>query len=462
MKKIYRVIIIIVLLLGSITAKSQNDAIGLTLLPHVPYNNLYNPALPVSSNMYVGVGISNINLSFYNSSIRFNDVYNYENGKPVSINAASIIDGLDEHDNFINSNFSLDILRVGYRYKKLFFNVDWKVRYNSEFHYSKDFLGFFVNGNAHYMGDNYADFSIGVNMDLISEIAVGVQYQVNDKLIVAARPKLICGAANITVDNDKTKIYTDANTYDMTADVNFNVKYSTLLDFKFDKIGDLMSMDPKTLNMTDLLKYKDNFGFGIDLGASYVINENFGVAAGIYDLGFIKWTNTREKHHIQDNVVVNDALCDDFEDVMNLELNFEDLVRTVVEDVWGDGQMQDGEDYKTALKTRFMLQGYYEMNPMLRITAVGQLNYANDKMRPSLTLAYSGSFSKIVDLTASYTASRCSGNSIAAGVSFNLGPVRLYAVTDNMLMLTKIASPMVKMLTSYDVVNVRFGLIFTM
>lgn len=461
MKKIYRFFTIMLLLSLSLIAKSQNDAIGLTLMPQVPYSNLYNPAMPVSSDLFVGVGLSNINLSVYNSTIRYNNIYKYENGTPISIDATKLIDNLDEHGNFINTEFSLDVLRFGIRLKKLFFNVDWKVKYDGEFHYSKDFLGFFVNGNGNYMGDRYADFSIGVDMSLVSEIALGVQYEINDKLTVAVRPKLVCGVANISVNGDNTKVYTDEETYDMYADVDMKVQSSTLLDLNLNRIGDLMTYDFSQLGIADVFRFKDNFGFGIDLGASYTFNKHFGVAAGVYDLGLIKWKNVREKHQIQNNIVVNESLCNDLNDLMNLELNFETILRDMVNDVMGSGNLSDGEDYKTALKTRLMLQGYYELNPMVRFTALGQMYYVNDKMRPVMTLAYSGSFFRIFDLTANYTISKYSGHSLSAGVALSLGSVKLYAVSDNIMILSKLSKTTVEMLTSYRVANFRLGLIFS-
>ncbi len=461
MNKIYKFFTIIVLLSLSLTAKSQSDAIGLTLMPQIPYGNLYNPAIKTSSDLFVGVGISNLNLSVYNSTIRYNNLYRYENGKPVAIDATKLINSLDEHGNFINTDFSLDIFRFGMRFNKLFFNLDWRVRYNGQFHYSRDFLGFFVNGNGNYMGDRYADFSIGVDMSLVSEIALGVQYDINDKLTVAIRPKLVGGVANISVDGDNTKIYTDENTYDMLADVDIKVKYSTLLDLNINGLGDLATVDFTQYGVADMIRLKDNFGFGIDFGASYTFNEHFGVAAGVYDLGFIKWKNVKEKHQIQDNVVVNESLCSDYNDLMNLELNFETILRDIVNDVMGDGDLEADEDYKTILKTRVMLQGYYELNPMVRFTALGQMYYINEKMRPTITLAYSGSFFNIFDLTTSYTISKYAGNSISAGVALSLGPVRLYAVSDNIMMVSKLSKTTVEMLTSYEVSNFRLGLIFS-
>ena len=42
------------------------------------------------------------------------------------------------------------------------------------------------------------------------------------------------------------------------------------------------------------------------------------MSAGVYDLGFIKWKHSKEKHIHKDNVVVNDAIIDEFEDLLKL------------------------------------------------------------------------------------------------------------------------------------------------
>ncbi len=462
MKKIYKLFVIIVLLFGSTTAKAQNDGIALTLLPHLSYNNFYNPSVPLESNVVFGVGISNVGFSVYNSSIKYKNLYGFEGETPVSLDANKFINSLDEHDNFINTNFSLDIIRVGARFGKFFVDLDWRLRYNGEIHYSRDFLGFFVNGNGHYLGhDNPADFSIGADINMFTELGVGLQYAINDKLSVGVRPKLLFGLANLSVNDDQTYIYTDENTYEMTADVNINMQAATAFDTDINRMSEFRDFID-TVRFDEILNIKENIGFGIDFGATYIFNENIGVSAGVYDLGFIKWTEAKEKHNHKDNVVVNDALVDDFNDVLNMNLDLTSLYEGLIEDIWDDDSLYHGEDYKTSLKTRIMLQGYYELMPMARFTAIGQMYYVKDKFRPALTLAYSGSFFKFLNFTASYTASKYVGNSIGAGISLNFGPLNIYAVTDNIMIVSKIGASTTKLLTSYDSANVRFGLVFTL
>lgn len=462
MKRIYKFLIIIVLLFGSLISKAQNDGITMTLLPHLSYNNFYNPAIPTESKIVFGLGISNIGFSAYNSSIRYNNLYGFENGKASYIDANKFINSLDEHDNFINTNFSLDIARFGIKVKKLFIDANWRVRYNGEFHYSRDFLGFFINGNGNYLGaDNPADFSIGTDINMFSEMSVGLQYAINDKLTIGIRPKLLNGIANISINDDNTYIYTDENTYEMTGDVNINMKASTVLDAdinRLSQVGDCLN----SIGFSEMFNFKENLGFGIDLGASYIFNKHIGVAMGVYDLGFIKWKNTKEKHVYKDNVVLNDALIDDFENLSNLNLDLTTLYSDLLKDIWDNDSIYPGEDYKTSLKTRIMLQGYYEFIPMARFTAIAQMYYVKEKMRPALTIAYSGSFFRLLNVTASYTVSKYAGNSIGAGFGVNLGPLNIYAVTDNIMILTNLHTSTMKMLTSYKSANFRIGMVFTL
>ena len=464
MKKIYRLFIIMMLSLMAGTSKAQNDGISLTLLPHFSYNNFYNPAMPVESNFVVGVGVSNIGLSVFNSSIRYDNLYSVVDGVSY-FDANKFINSLEEHDNFINSNFSLDLFRLGGRIGKLFIDFDWRMKYNGEFHYSRDFLGFFINGNGNYLGDdNPADFSIGADVNFYSEMALGLQYKINDKLSVGIRPKLLLGVANLSINDDGTKIYTDENTYEMTADVNLNIEASTMLS-----MNDLLRLSEfatyfdsnAPLVMNEVVNFKENIGFGIDFGASYTFNEHFGVAAGVYDLGYIKWKDAKVKHNHIDNVVVNDALIDDFNNLLNMNLEFTDLYENLIKDVWGNDSIYSGDVYKTSLKTRVMLQGYYELCPLARFTAIGQMYYIKKQFRPALTLAYSGSFWRFLNFTASYTMSKYSGNSIGAGIGFNIGPLNIYAVTDNIMIVSKLNASKMEMFTSYEATNIRMGLVLT-
>lgn len=464
MKKLVRLFLVVAAIAASLVTKAQNDGITFTLLPQMPYTNYLNPGIRVPYKGVFGIGVSNINYSIFNSSIRYNNIYGQNAQGEDVIDAVKLVNSLDEHDNFINGNFSFDVLNVGFRVNKLFFNIDWRMKINSELQFSKDFLGFFVLGNGHYLGpDNPCDFNVGIDISAYSEFGVGIQYDVNDHLTVGVRPKFLLGVSNVVVNNDQTKIYTDADSYAITADVNLNIKASSNLNWQMDYIGDLTKfVDFENMGIKDFFNFKKSYGFGVDLGASYVFNKHFGVAAGAYDIGFITWRKTKVKNTSVENVVINNTVFGEIDDLADMNLDYKSMLGKVVDEIWGDDALNDGEDYTNYLKTKIMLQGYYELNPMLRLTAIGQMYYVKEQMRPAFTIAYSGAFLRFLNLSVSYTNSKYAGNSIGAGIGFHVGPLNLYAVTDNLMVLTKIAAPTVEMSTTYNAVNFRFGLLLTL
>lgn len=466
MKKIYRILAISLLIVISMTSRAQNDGVTFSLMPQMPYQNFFNPGIRVSYKGVVGLGISNVSFAAYNSGLKYGNIYSTDENGDMYIDGVKFVDGLKEQGNCLNSTFSIDLLNVGFRVKKLFFNIDWRIRMDEELLYSKDFVGFFFRGNGNYLGaDNPIDFNVGMSLTAFSEIGVGVQYDINDRLTVGVRPKVLFGVLNASANNERTKIYTDPDDYSMTADVSLDIHAASIIKTNLYRISDVFDLanvfDFASNSLSDLIDIKENVGFGIDFGASYLINRHFGVAAGVRDLGFIKWRNSKTKAKNVDNTVLNEGIVDEIEDVFEFKLDYNTMLDEVVKNVWGNDSLTDGDDYVTNLNSNVNIQGYYELNPMLRITLLGQLKFAKNDKWPSLTLAYSGSFARFLNLTASYTVSKYSGNALGAGVAFHFGPVNIYAVTDNIMLLSKIGKSTVEMATSYNSANVRCGVVIT-
>lgn len=457
MKRLYRFLIVAALVCSSLMTKAQNDGLGLTLLPQMPYMNYYNPGIAVPYNGMFGMVISNINYSMYNSSISYDNVFGEDESV---IDAVKFVNSLKD-DNVLNANISLDFLNVGFRVKNLFFNIDARMRMTEEFSYSKDFVGLFVFGNGHYMGyDNPCNFNIGIGMSVFHELGISAQYTLNDRLTFGIRPKLLSGVANATVDNNNTKIYTDPNTYAISADVDLNIQMASLLEGEITQLSDVEKMID-SITPADMFDFGENLGFGVDFGASYVFNKHFGVSVGVYDLGYIKWTKAKVKKVHKTDVSINEALFDDYHDMTTMELDFESMLTDVIDEVWGDELLDNGNEYKTYLRTRLMLQGYYEFHPMLRFTALGQMYLVKGEMHPAFTLAYSGNFWNHLNLTVNYTMSNYTGSALGAGIGLHFGPLNVFAVTDNILSIAHIGEPIVELASAYKTANIRMGVVFT-
>lgn len=463
MKRFYRLAFLLVLLCYSLVSNAQNDVASFSLMRLSPYVNYYNPGIRVPYNGVFGLGISNFNVSVNNSSIRYNNIFSPDAAGGLIIDGKKLVNSLKEEGNYVGANFNLDIINIGARFGKLFFNIDWRMKMENTLSYSKDFVGLFVYGNGHYMGaDNPCKFNLGFETSLYSELGVAVQYDVNKQLTVGVRPKILFGLENVSINNNDTKIYTDPDTYAITADANLSMKAASLVSMgDVYTINDVLNIVDYENIMSGIGRISNNVGFGLDFGASYLINRHFGVALGVYDLGFVKWNETLEKTKTSQNVVINDALVSDITDISSMELDYTTMIDRVIQGVWGNDSLTTGGSYKTSLKTKISLQGYYELNPMLRVTAIGQMYYFNKKMRPSLTLAYSGSFVNVIDLMANVTMSKYFGSKVGLGLGIHLGPINLYATADNVLMLGKVSASAMEALTSWNSAGFRVGLVLS-
>lgn len=453
MKKLYRILTVIVILLISNCAFAQYDGFTMTFLKQVPLSNYHNLGIRMPYNGYFGIGLSNINISLYNSSIKYDNLFSSDG---TVITADKFIESLDDN-NYIGNNISLDLLNVGFRVKKFFFSIDWQMKNFGQFDYSKDLFGFLVRGNGNYT-DKPADVSFGINQTCYSEISVSAQYDINDKLTVGIRPKYLNGIYNVKTESFNALIATDPETYAMTADLDVDVKFSSMLKnpvYCLDEISKAFDID--SLGFSNVFNFTKNTGWSIDLGASYKFNDIFGVSAAIFDLGFIKWKETKQFYKKKTDISINDAIITDIDDIINGDFDFTDVVDNLIDNTVGNDSIKDGKDYKTNLQTRFMVQGYAEFNPMLRLNAVGQLIRINDKFKPAFTIAYSGVFFNTLNLSVSYTMAENSFNNIGLGLGVHLGSVNLYLVSDNILSMKTLFDTH----KLFNVYNLRFGLVIS-
>lgn len=455
MKKIYK-LLLAVLILSSYEAKAQYDGVTLTFLNNIPYINYYNPGARVPYFGNVGIAVSNLNFNVTNSSLLYNNIYRFDNGKPVAIAASDFVGTLKENGNFIKTGFSMDLINAGFRKRKFYFSLDYRLRYYGDIDYSKDFLGFFILGNGNYMGaDNPANIHFGVDMGVYTELGLGAQYDVKDNLTVGARLKVLNGIVNVDMKDMNLTVYTDPDTYVMTASSVFDIRMSSMTNPQVYIVNDLG-------NMFEDLRFIGNWGFGVDLGATYELNKYFGFGASVYDLGFIKWNDSKVHRHQKYNFILNNAIVDDIDDLLDMEFDYTEVVNEIVDNVIGNDTLIDGGSYNTSLRTRVMLQAYGELNPMARLTALAQFCFVNGEMTPAFTIAYSGVFFKnILSITANYTYSKYCGNCVGLGAGVHLGPFNIYAVTDNFLLVTQIGAPVGKLMTSYSANNLRFGIVWT-
>ena len=160
-----------------------------------------------------------------------------------------------------------------------------------------------------------------LNIQAYTEVGLGLSRQINERLTVGGRVKVLLGIGNMEMKikqaymkanlPDQNRIDQIANTEftfgnwqnELTAlkneinGYNANLKVEASLESSF-KGMDLVENEKGYIDDFDFDAGKmglAGYGFGIDLGASYKILDNLTVSAAVLDLGFISWSKGSTK-----------------------------------------------------------------------------------------------------------------------------------------------------------------------
>lgn len=402
-----------------------------------PRSTKANPAFYTADFGYFDLLIGGVNFGFQNIGMKYDNFFQFnEAGQPVTLDLDKGVASLRD-ENYMNSYLTFDIFNCGRRTKHGYFSYSHRLRETESLSYNKEMFELLAHGNSNFMGDdNPANINIGLSSTVYQEFAFGYQMCLTENLNIGARLKFLMGYINANADNASIQLYTDPTTYALRlmTDVNINatIPYQIVVEDGKLKIAD------KRFNPANLFK---NYGGGIDLGAEYKFNDQWGVAAAVNDLGFIYWNNY--SYNITAEIVDGGSFYQDgafvFTGLTNEQLtaimNDPDFASHMADSLMGYFQydFQPVEKRVSALNANFMVRGYYDLTPTQRFSAQFAGYNLGLGIKPALTLAYTGSYSDKYDVVVTYTMMPGSYDNLGLGLSANFGGIMLYAASNNVL-----------------------------
>ena len=436
-----KVILTLIVVVGSCLMVAAQ---GLDVTHFMRISPFQHNDLPSSSTIYdgyVSIPTGNIHAGVNLGAIRYKNLFETNaEGYPTVLTATRFVNSLSDN-NYLGVAAAMELLGFGFRInKKSFLSVDYRLRANLDFKYSRDVLGFPIYGNMAYV-DEPADLNMNINLTAFQELGVSFRNEINDKLSWGVRPKLLFGIANLNTQNLTAQISTDPTDYTITMDyyaamraaaiVPYTMSFNQQDGFKFD-----YDADAKTI----LKNAGKNFGLGLDFGVTFKPLKALSVSAGVLDLGFITWrTSTVAMSSYPDDAgsmynngsfTFSGLSASQIQALINGE-NISELLDTLAQyfplDIAPTGK------YTTSLASRVVLQADYEFAKFHRVSAAMQFRFASHYFQPSLTLAYDGCFFNFVDVCVAYTMQRNSYDNLGIGLGFNLGVVNIYAGTQNII-----------------------------
>ena len=290
MKKIFITIVFFIsILLFNNSIKAQYSDITY-FMRNTPFSYKMNPAQIPTSSFYVNFPmLSGINLDFKTSGFSYNDLIKRRDDDSLYFDFKGFYNTLS-NSNYIKMNGNFELFGFGFNAgKKNYISFGVDLNFDARLRFSRDLFGF-LSGDKTFSNEA---ISISDNeiLSLNSYISTYLGYTrvVNDKLNVGLRAKFILGLANITTEESKLQI--SQNDEGITAQSNFLIRSSSMIG----------SLNLPSLNSSDSIEFNidsdsiianimKNKGFGIDLGATYKLNDKMILSFSVQDLGFIKWT----------------------------------------------------------------------------------------------------------------------------------------------------------------------------
>lgn len=457
-------ILLSILVLCSLNIFAQ-DGTTLHFMRLNPYSNFSNPSSFLQYKGYVGVpAISNINVAATNTGFHYNTLFGTNSeGTITTIKLNDFVKKLSKKGNYLNSNIALNIIDFGFRTKHLMVSFSYRLRFDEYFSYSQDLFALPTYGNMHFVGENNAakpSFNLCINT--YQEFAIGFQTEITPHVYIGVRPKLLFGIAHAQTKSAQATLYSNPDDYSMRLKYQMDASVLSMIPINIDDNFNV-SIDPQAF-LQDWRRAFKNVGAAIDLGATYRINERWGVSASILDLGFICWRTGGQRissaidsssTRYNDGSFIFTGLTMD--DLGKIQQNPEEFKRELL----GYFPMNHEALTKstTALSGRFLVEGYCNVGKYHRFSALFQGRIINKQFIPSLTVAWNGNFLNVFDLCVNYTIAKNSYTNLGVGVGFNLGVFHIYAATDNLIAICTDKNVQRSLLNANNA-NIQLGIVF--
>ncbi len=426
----------VIVLLFSLGLNAQSDLM-LYSFNSVAQSLHVNPAMNQQTRVWVGLpALSGVHFHYHNNGFALIDLY--EKGTKINENKDKIILSLDDKSQ-LGFSQSTELLGVGFRAFKGFVTLGATQNIDYRMTYPVDLLKLINFGNA---PADYRNLDVGgftFESLVRTNYYVGFQRDLNEKLRLGGTLKFIIGQANTHVDRMKARVVTtDSSSIFVETDVLIrSAGISGFFDSEdgFD-FGNAF--------------FSNNYGFGVDLGASYDLTEKWNFSASVIDLGMINWqSNTRD--YVSKGTFEYDGLNADLSNDKPIT-SFKEITDSLEEAF--DFQEIEGNSYNKALSSRVFLGANYHLTDRHTFGLLYHGRIWENQLFNDFSANYQGKLLRGLQLSLSYSVINGTYNNLGAGLMLKLGPAQLYVLSDNVLHLM--------MYENLQTTNVRAGLNITL
>jgi len=407
--------------LGEVRAQYDFTMQGMTI---VPQRNYINPAFVPDSKWHLGLPmLSSNHITGGFSGFAYSDLVR-KNGDSLFLDFDNAISKMGK-TGYLSVNANFDLLSFSFKFgkeKNNFIYVNVTERLSARYTLPKALPDFVWRGNAAFLGEE-VDFT-RLNADATHYREYGITYArtlLDKKLNVGLTAKYLYGMENVSSDVTRITVFTDENTFDITARSDFRINSSGAFGGEFENFGN---------DMSGYMFSRNNHGFAFNLGAQYKIDEKWEVAASGLDLGMIFW-NEKPINYVMDDADFTYQGLDiaQFlaEDSTNYLENFLDSLANTF------NVIETYNSYTTSLPSRIYVSGAYNINKNNRVGLDFYGEIFKGHFEPAVAINYTKKFGHIFALSGSYMYNNRSWANLGMGFALTLGPLQWYLTMDNIL-----------------------------
>lgn len=265
------------------------------------FRHTMNPAYGNEQNYISVPALGNLSVSMhgnfgYGDVVMDNPLYGISSDKKKTtfmhpdISASDGLAGFNSGNNRVVGDVGITVLSAGFKAFGGYNTVELNAKTSFGLSLPYELFAFAKNigNNTYNIGD------ISMRAQSYAELAFGHSRQINDKLRLGAKVKLLFGAARGDVEFKDVKADLAANdkwTVSGNAKADVSLKGFTYKSEKHD-YNDVSKGQYEAVNDVDVSGTGiGGFGLALDLGGVYKINDDWTVNAAVLDLGFISWSN---------------------------------------------------------------------------------------------------------------------------------------------------------------------------
>lgn len=451
-------LLFVVLFWACLSVHAQNKQLLYDFV-EIPQAGMVNPGMETDFQWYSGVpALSGVMVQAGSSGISVNDIFANDGLSITDKVRDRAVFGMKPTDE-LSGTFQMEFLNFGFRGRdpNVFYSGGMYLEGDAIGYWFKDYAILGFEGNVDRLNQRFDVDHLKTRGELVNIFHFGINKKVDRDLTIGGRAKIYSSIFDFNSTRNKGYFVTtegERNIYASTLNADMALRTSGL-----QALYDANEDDNIAGTAIKRALFGGNLGVGVDVGFTYHLTEQTVLTGSLLDLGFIYHTNDTKNYTLKGTATVEGVVITP-EETINPDTDFwEDLVDDIQSFVPYEENSQAYIAFRptklyASLRYNFGEQIARRGNCECGINATrnsirskyansigGQLYMINRPRGPqaALTAFYQRRLGNILAVKGTYTVDKFSYTNLGLGLNFQLGPVNLYAMADNLLAYRNLA-----------------------